>query len=176
MWAVGADPVPILPCLAEAPQRGGARAARSAALAVLLGALGACASTAPLAERYVACSYDTVWSAAADTLKIYALNTEDKDEGVIETAWVETAVHGRPYGLFQREGLGDKERFRATLTLTRREDVTIVRLSERREHFGFRGGARLYQWYPIEPSQEAMQALMTQLTGRLEEQGCFVGT
>lgn len=129
-----------------------------------------------LQERYVACAYDTVWLAATDTMKDYPLELEDKDGGLIETAWVETLVHGRPYGLFQREGLGDKERFQATMTLTRREDVTIVRLSERREHFGFRGGARIYQWYPVEPSEEAMHALMTQLTGRLEEQGCFIGT
>lgn len=127
-------------------------------------------------ERYVACSYDTVWSAATDTLKDYPLETEDKDKGMIETAWVETAVHGRPYGLLQREGLGDKERFQATMTFTRREEFTVVRLSERREHFGFRGGARLYQWYPVEPSEETTRALMTRLTGRLEEQGCFIGT
>lgn len=127
-------------------------------------------------ERYVACSYDTVWHAATDTLRDYALDTENKDKGMIETAWVETPVHGRPYGVFQREGLGDKERFQATLTLTRREDFTIVRLSERREHFGFRGGARIYQWYPVEPSEAAMQAIMSRLTTRLEEQGCFVGT
>lgn len=127
-------------------------------------------------ERYVACAYDTVWDAAADTLKQFPLETQDKETGMIETAWVERPVHGRPYGMFQREGLGDKERFQTTMTLSRREEVTVVRLSERREHFGFRGGARIYQWYPVEPSGPAMRALMGRLTTRLEEHGCFVGT
>ena len=144
-------------------------------LLMLQGVLAGCATMGAIGERYVACDYDTVWDTALDTLKDVPLEAQDKEDGRIETAWVETPVLGRPYGILQREGLGDKERVRTMLTLSRTNDMTIVRLDERREHFGFRGGARLYQWYQVEPSEEAMNALMTRLTTHLKERGCFVG-
>ncbi len=145
------------------------------ALAALPAFLASCVSIGGIDERYVACEYDTVWDSALGTLKDIPIDTEDKADGIIETAWVETPVFGRPYGILQREGLGDKERIRHTVTLSRKDDITIVRLAERREHFGFRGGSRIYQWYPVEPSEEAINLLMSRLEKRLKEQGCFVG-
>ena len=147
-----------------------------AALA-LLGGIGAgCASLAGVQERYLACSYDIVWESALDAMKHYPVAAPDKAKGLIETGWVETSAQGRPYGLFSRQGLPEKERGRLLLNLDRLNDVTVVRLSENREHWGFRGGARLYQWYPIEPSQEALGKVMANLTARLEANGCVVGS
>jgi len=147
-----------------------------AALA-LLGGIGAgCASLASVQERYVACSYDIVWESALDAMKHYPVTAPDKAKGLIETGWVETLAQGRPYGLFNRQGLPEKERGRLLLNLDRLNDVTVVQLSEIREHWGFRGGARLYQWYPIEPSQEALGKVMANLTAHLEAQGCVIGS
>lgn len=137
--------------------------------------LTGCVSMSTGGERYVACEYGMVWETALETLKDVPIDTKDKASGIIETDWVETQVIGRPYGILQREGLGDKERVRHTFTLSRKDEMTIVRLDERREHFGFRGGSRIYQWYPVEPSQESINLLISRLETRLKEEGCFVG-
>jgi hypothetical protein len=147
------------------------------AVAGLLGWFAAgCASFGQVEERYVACPYDTVWGTVLTTVQDYPLAVADKGKGMIETVWVEKPVQGRPFGLLSREGLPEKERFRTTVTLRRSDDVTVVRLSERREHWGFRGGSRIYQWYPVEPSPDAMRRLTTAFTTRLENEGCFIGS
>ena len=125
-------------------------------------------------ERYIACSYDQVWEASLESLKAQPVATQDKDQGYIETDWVETPVAGRPYGAFQREGLQEKERVRTRLDLTLRKEVTVLRASERREHWGFRGGSRIYQWYPIEPSEVALNQLLSNITNPLQRQGCLI--
>ena len=149
-------------------------------LLVLVGLLGwfvaGCATVGQVEERYVACPYDTVWDTALITVQQYPLDVADKDKGLITTGWVEQPVQGRAYGLLRREGLPEKERFRTTMNLRRSDDVTVVRLSERRHHWGFRGGAQIYQWYPVEPSPEAMRKLTSAFGKRLEKEGCFLGS
>ncbi len=142
---------------------------------VLVASIGAgCASLGGVQERYVACPYDRVWKAALSTMEEHPLTVSNRGKGLIRTDWVETRVQGRPYGLFSREGLGDKERFRTTLLLARKHAVTVIHLSERRQHWGFRGGSRIYQWYPVEPSQSALRGIMSTLTTQLEQHGCVV--
>jgi hypothetical protein len=81
----------------------------------------------------------------------------------------------RGYGLLQREGMGDKERSQLTLTMTPLESNAIrLQLVERRQHWGFRGGARIYDWYPVEPSQQEVNQILNNLTKKLEAEGCFV--
>ncbi len=128
-----------------------------------------------MAERYLACPMDSVWSSSLETLKAYPVTVQDKTQGLIETGWRVGLVEGRAYGILQREGMGDKERSQLTLTLTPLADNVIrLQLAERRQHWGFRGGARLYDWYPVEPSQEEIDHILINLTKKLEAEGCFV--
>ncbi len=133
-----------------------------------------CASMSHMQERSIACPYETIWETSLATLGQYPLSKQSKEKGMIETDWVVTDTSGRPYGLFRREGLGDKERFRQLLTLEQENSVILAQLTERREHFGFRGGGRIYDWYPVEPSEEALKRTMAVFTTRLEKNGCAV--
>lgn len=135
-----------------------------------------CASTGGVKERYVACAYDTVWNTSLTTMKEYPVSIQDKEKGRIETDWVEFPAQGAPYGVFQREGIEEKERLQIRVDLVRKDEVTILRVSERREHWGFRGGARIYQWYPVQPPESSMNRLLTRLTEPLEKQGCLIET
>ena len=128
-----------------------------------------------MAERYLACPMDSVWSSSLETLKAYPVTVKDKTQGLIETGWRVGYVEGRGYGLLQREGLGDKERSQLTLKLSPLgNNVILLQLAERRQHWGFRGGARLYDWSPVEPSQEQMNHILNTLTKKLEAEGCIV--
>ena len=129
----------------------------------------------PVVERYVACPEDSIWDGALDVLEPYPVTKKDKGGGVIETDWHDQPIKNRPYGLFGREGLGDKERSRLTMTLKPiRNNVVVVRLSERRQHWGFRGGGRIYAWGPMEPDLDGLEHIMKQFTVKLEKQGCFL--
>ncbi|MDA1304763.1 MAG: hypothetical protein O2999_10755 [Nitrospirae bacterium] len=127
------------------------------------------------AERYMACPQDAVWKGALEALEHYPITVNDKTAGLIETDWRIQPVAGRPYGLLGREGLGDKERSRLTILVKPlQEGVVALTLTERRHHWGFRGGARLYEWYPIEPSQESINNIINQITAQLDQEGCIV--
>jgi len=128
-----------------------------------------------MTERYLACPMDSAWNSSLETLKAYPVTVKDKTQGLIETGWRVGYVEGRGYGLLQREGMGDKERSQLTLKLTPLENSVIrLQLAERRQHWGFRGGARIYDWYPVEPSQEEIDHILINLTKKLEAEGCFV--
>ena len=127
------------------------------------------------AERYMACPMDSVWDSSLETLKAYPVTTKDKPNGVIETGWRVEYVQGRKYGILQREGMGDKERSQLTLTMKPlQSNVIRLQLAERRQHWGFQGGGRIYAWYPIEPSQKAVNYILNNLTKKLEAEGCFI--
>ena len=142
------------------------------ALCLLMGS--GCATMGHGTERYVACPYDQVWDSSLHAFKEYPLSEEDKEAGILETEWIETAVQNRPYGLFSREGLQEKQRFRTRAELTPYQEVTAIRISERREHWGFRGGAQIYKWFPVEPSKAALQHFLNNLVTPLEKQGCLI--
>src|SRR5579885_1099477 len=103
--------------------------------------LNGCASLTGSHDEYVICPYDTVWSSALQTMKEYPLDQQDKEKGQIETAWIEMAGTGRTFGVFGRDGFGDKQRARMTMTLKRSQDVTVVSLTEYREQWHKKGGA-----------------------------------
>lgn len=127
------------------------------------------------AERYMACPSDSVWTSSLETLRLYPITNKNKKKGVITTGWRVEFVESSGYGLFRREGMGDKERSKLTLTITPLpKDVVRVQLAERRQHWGFRGGARLYDWVPVEPSQKEVDRILATLTEKLEAQGCLV--
>lgn len=143
-------------------------------LSLLIAGLSAgCAFLGGVQENYVVCPYDKVWDASLEAMRTGLINVQDKNKGVIETAWIENPVVGRPYGAFGRNLETDKERARMVVTLKRLNDVTSVGVNEIREHWGFRGGAHLFQWIPVEPSEEAVTDTMKRINAKLKERGCL---
>ncbi|MGQ0666262.1 MAG: hypothetical protein ACT4O4_04435 [Nitrospiraceae bacterium] len=136
--------------------------------------LTACAGLSGSRDSYFVCSYDTVWEAATDTMKGYSITSQDKINGTIETAWIEMEGEKRPYGLFRREGFGNLERARMTVSVKKIDDVSSVSLLEARQRWHARGGAtsQAAKWWPVEPSAEVMEEVTGKLNARLKEKGC----
>jgi len=151
---------------------------RTTLLLIIVVATSSCASLGfepPRVERYLACPQDTVWKEAIATLKEHPGIETDKEDGLIETDWQEQVPKNRPYGLFGRDALGDKERARLTFFMKPiGEGVVFVTLTERRQHWGFTGGAQIYRWAPMEPSQEILNGIMNRLTAQLGKEGCII--
>jgi hypothetical protein len=129
-------------------------------------------------SQYVGCPYDTVWDAASDTMKSFPLRNQNKASGLIETGWMEMGGEERGYGLFRRTstGFGNRERVRMVLTVKKTEkNVTEVAVIENRERWHLKGGvtSQATRWWPIEPSEEDMSAVMTQIHTKLKDQGCM---
>lgn len=145
----------------------------TSASCIALGLLaGGCASLEK--KTYVVCPYDTVWDAAGDAMKSFHVTVRDKEKGVMETGWSDMASTERGFGIFQRNAFDNKERARMTVTLNRLNNVTKVIVSEERQRWHVRGGVtqQALKWTPVEPSDEAMTAVMNQLNTKLENRGC----
>lgn len=137
-------------------------------LAMLIG----CSSLTGLQERYVVCSYDHAWEAALEAMKDRAVKVQDKDKGLIETAWLEIPMPGRTFGAFQREMAESKDRSRIIMSVKHLNDVTNVNFLEERQRWAFRGGSRLFGWVETDPSQEVMTSIQQRLDAKLKERGC----
>ncbi len=144
--------------------------------AVIVSALAGagCVSLSGAQDRYLVCPYDTVWDVAVDTMKDRPVKVQDKTKGLIETDWMEMEASVRPYGMFNREGFSNRERARMTLLVKRLDDVTSVSLAENRETWHRRGGVtqQATKWWAIEPSEEAITAVLNRLNAKLKERGC----
>ena len=144
-------------------------------LPVLLGlVMQGCASFSGSHDQYFVCSYDTVWDTALETMKGYSINAHNKDNGTIETSWVEMEGKERTYGMFGREGFGNRERARMSVKVKQLNDVSSVSVLETRQRWHARGGVtqQATRWWPIDPSQESMDEVTGKLNTRLKEKGC----
>ena len=137
---------------------------RFAIVIVALFSVG-CASLSGSQEQYFVCSYDIVWDATLETMKGQSVATYDKDKGVIAE---------RSYGMFGRDGFGNKERARITASVRRMNDVASVSVLETRQRWHSRGGVtqQALRWWPIEPSEDAANAVVNRLNAKLKERGC----
>lgn len=134
-----------------------------------------CASLSGSHDQYYVCSYDTVWDAAFETMKGQSIATYDKDKGLIETNWLDVPPsEERSYGIFGREGFGNNERARFTVSIKRMNDVSSASILETRERWHARGGVtqQALKWWPIEPSDDATDAVVRRLNARLKTKGC----
>lgn len=136
--------------------------------------LSACASLSGGQDHYFVCPYDTVWEATSETMKGYSVTSENKSNGTIETAWIEMEGKRRPYGIFGREGFGNRERARLTVVVNEKNSVSSVNVLETRQRWHARGGVsqQATRWWPIEPSEEVMEEITSKLNARLEAKGC----
>lgn len=145
--------------------------------AVLLSfSLVSCAMLSGSRDAHYVCSYDVTWDAAMDAIKGRSLEVQDKTKGVIETGWLEMEGRERPYGMFGREGFGNKERSRMTITVKNLSDISAVSILETRQRWHARGGVtqQATKWWPIDPSEEAMEEVVGRMNSKLKEKGCAV--
>jgi hypothetical protein len=134
-----------------------------------------CAALSGSREEYFVCSYDIVWEAALETMKGHSVATSDKDKGLIETSWLDVPpASERSFGILGREGFGNEERARMTISVKRLNDVASVSVLETRQRWHARGGAtsQALKWWPIEPSEDATDAVVNRLNAKLKEKGC----
>jgi hypothetical protein len=133
-----------------------------------------CAAMNGSHDQYYVCPYDAVWDAAIDTLKAHSITSQNKEKGVIETAWIEMEGKERTYGMFSREGFGNKERARLNAQVKMDKDVASVSILETRQRWHARGGVtqQATRWWPVDPSEEALEDVSNRLSGKLKEKGC----
>ena len=143
---------------------------------VILGLLSVgCAALSGSREQYYVCSYDTVWDAALETMKGQSIATYDKEKGMIETSWLDVPpTSERSFGIFVREGFGNRERALMTVSVKRMNDVASVSVLETRQRWHARGGVtqQALRWWPIDPSEDATDAVVDRLNAKLKEKGC----
>jgi len=147
---------------------------RTALVVLALLSVG-CAALSGSREQYFVCSYDTVWDAALDTMKGQSISTYDKEKGTIETNWQDVPpTSERSFGIFGREGFGNNERARMTVSVKRMDDVAAVSVLETRQRWHSRGGVtqQALKWWPIEPSENAMNDVVDRLNIKMETKGC----
>jgi hypothetical protein len=135
-----------------------------------------CATLSGSNDQFFVCSYDVVWDAALESVKDRPIQVKDKDKGLIETGWVEMEGQERPYGMFNREGFGNRERARMTVAVKQLTDVTSVSVLENRQRWHLKGGVtqQSTRWWPIDPSEEAEATVVNRLQNKLKEKGCVV--
>ena len=141
---------------------------------VLVLVMEGCASFSGSRDQYFVCSYDTVWDTALETMKGYSISSHSKDNGTIETSWVEMEGKERAYGIFGREGFGNRERARLSVKVKQLSDVSSISVLETRQRWHARGGVtqQALRWWPVDPSQESMDEVTQKLNTRLKEKGC----
>ena len=143
---------------------------------IVLGLLSVgCAALSGSREQYYVCSYDTVWDATLETMKGYSIATYDKEKGLIETSWLDVQpTSERSFGIFGREGFGNKERALMTISVKRINDVASVSVLETRQRWHARGGVtqQALRWWPIDPSEDATDAVVDRLNAKLNSKGC----
>ena len=147
-----------------------------ASLLALIGSLtwSGCATLSGSNDQFFVCSYDIVWDAALESVKDRPVQVQDKDKGLIETGWIEMEGAERGYGIFDREGFGNRERARVTMAVKRLNDVTSVSILENRQRWHLKGGItqQATKWWPVDPSEEAEAKVVERLTNKLKEKGC----
>ena len=134
-----------------------------------------CAALSGSREQYFVCSYDSVWDAAIETMKGQSVATYDKEKGLIETSWLDVfPTSERSFGIFEREGFGNEERARMTVSVKRMDDVASVSVLETRQRWHARGGVtqQAMKWWPVEPSEDATNDVVIRLNAKLKDKGC----
>ena len=148
---------------------------RLAMMALIILSAG-CASFSGSRDQYYVCSYDAVWDATLDIMKGQSVTSSDKGMGLIETAWMDVApLTERSYGMFGRDGFGNRERARMSVSVKRMNDVAAVSVLETRQRWHSRGGvtSQATKWWPTEPSQDTTNDVVDRINSKLKEQGCL---
>ena len=98
-----------------------------------------------------------------------------QEKGLIETSWLDVPpTSERSFGIFGREGFGNNERARMTVSVKRMDDVASVSVLETRQRWHSRGGvtSQALKWWAIDPSEEVTDDVVDRLNARLKAKGC----
>ncbi len=119
-----------------------------------IGLAGCQTPAGPIAQS--SCSFDEVWDTAIASLEGARLQSADKPNGRIETAWLEVETATRA-GALQRDV--NKERVQYIITVTPQRGGATATVQQLREAWSPMG-VRMRQWRAI-PADQSEEAALT---------------
>ena len=129
--------------------------------------LAGCLSSSP-PSALSSCSFDQVWDTAIASLEGSQLESADKADGRIETAWLEVPSQSQA-GILERDI--NKERVKYIVEVQRDAAATIATVQQRRERWTPMG-VRMRQWQAIPSNSSEEMTLGNKMARRLKEKGC----
>jgi hypothetical protein len=129
--------------------------------------LAGCLSSSPPSARS-SCSFEQVWDTAIASLEGSQLESANKANGRIETAWLEVPSQSHA-GILERDV--NKERVKYLVAVQRDAAATTATVQQRREQWTPMG-VRMRQWQAIPPDSSEEMALGNKIARRLKEKGC----
>jgi hypothetical protein len=139
-------------------------------IALLIGILGlsGCQSVGSVATASSGCSFDQVWDTAIASLDERRLESADKANGRVETAWLEVASKSRS-GLLERDI--NKERIKYIVEVQPEGTGAKASVQQLREQWTPMG-VRMRQWQAIPADSSEEMTLGNKIARRLKEKGC----
>jgi hypothetical protein len=136
-------------------------------ISVLL-VLAGCQSLSPLPQADSSCPFDEVWDTAIASLQGAQLQSADKANGLVETAWLEVDSRSRA-GLVQRNIA--KERVKYLIRVKPEGSGTRAAVQQLREAWSPMG-VRMRQWQAMPADAGEETAVAAEIQRRLREKGC----
>ena len=134
----------------------------------LLLALAGCQALSSLPQADSSCPFDEVWNTAIASLQGVQLQSADKANGLVETAWLEADSKSRA-GLLQRD-VG-KERMKIIIRVKPEGNGAHATVQQLREEWSPMG-VRMRQWRAMPASAGEETAVAAEIQRRLREKGC----
>lgn len=132
------------------------------------GLLMACQGIGALPVARSSCDFNQVWDTAIASLEGAKLESADKAQGRLETAWLEVASTSRA-GALERDVNKERVKYRIDATPTGSGAQAVVQ--QLREEWTPMG-VRMRQWRAIPPNSSEELALVNEISRRLKEKGC----
>lgn len=113
-------------------------------------------------------SKETVWTAVSESMKSFPQKTADRDEGFIETKWVE-GYSDRPFGVFEGGLTGGqwKRRIKLLIRVTPLgPDETELKLISRVQEKA-PGGTQAFQWRRVHSEGKLEEAIFQDIQEKL---------
>ena len=129
--------------------------------------LAGCVSSSPPSARS-SCSFEQVWDTAIASLEGSRLESADKANGRIETAWLEVPSQSLA-GIMERDV--NKERVKYIVEVHPDAAATAATVQQRREQWTPMG-VRMREWQAIPANSSEEMTLANEIARRLKEKGC----
>ena len=129
--------------------------------------LAGCLSS-PLPSARSACNFEQVWDTAIASLEGSQLESADKANGRIKTAWLEVPSQSQA-GILERDV--NKERVKYIVEVQPDAAATTATVQQRREQWTPMG-VRMRQWQAIPANASEEMTLGNKIARRLKEKGC----
>ena len=130
--------------------------------------LASCQIAGSVPTASSACSFDQVWDTAIASLDGAKLESADKTNGRVKTAWLEVASKSRA-GLLERDV--NKERIKYIVQVQPEGAGAKARVQQLREEWSPMG-VQMRQWRAIAADGAEETALGNEISRRLKAKGC----